>query len=92
MANKKIIKDYVDLPKEVLLLLKTAYPYGYAEHLVSFTDKNGAKTTALPFDTNEVSYLIRMTKQEAIIIMEDDEELDQPDQVDEQNYYDETIS
>lgn len=52
------------------------YPTGYADHLVSYTDKEGKKVSALPFETDEAYYLIRMTILEAKRIVKEDDDFD----------------
>ena len=76
MSKPRIVKDYDKLPEDVILRLKQKYPYGYAENLVSFTNKEGNKVSALPFETDEVYYLIRMTVSQANKIIEDDDDYD----------------
>lgn len=53
------------------------YPTGYADNLVSYTDKEGKKVSALPFETDEIYYLIRMTVQEARRLVKEDEDFDE---------------
>ena len=75
--KKRIIKDYDSLPQEILDRVKMEYPYGFANNLVSFTNKEGKRVSALPFETEEIYYLIRMTVQEARQIISDDEDYDE---------------
>jgi DNA-directed RNA polymerase subunit delta len=65
LAKKRIIKDYDALSEDIVQSLKVKYPTGYAEHLVSYNDREGKKVSALPFETDEAYYLVRMTKIEA---------------------------
>ena len=76
MSKKRIVKDYENLPEEIISRVKMEYPQGFANHLVSFTNKEGKKVSALPFETEEVYYLIRMTVNEARQIVSDDEDYD----------------
>lgn len=76
MSKPRLVKDYDKLPEEVVQSLKQKYPYGYAENLVSFTNKEGKKVSALPFETDDVYYLIRMTVSEANKIIEEDDDYD----------------
>jgi len=76
MDKKRIVKDYEALPEEVINRLKMEYPYGFAQNLISFTNKEGKRVSALPFETEEIYYLIRMTSIEAEQIIEDDEDYD----------------
>jgi hypothetical protein len=77
MAKKRIVKDYDQIPEDVISRVKQLYPSGFAQHLTSYMDKEGKKVSALPFETDEVYYLIRMTVQEAKQIIEEDEDYDE---------------
>lgn len=68
----KVIKDYDKLDQAVQEQIKLAYPYGFAKYLIFFTNKDGLKVSALPFETDEKHYLVRMTQQEAHQIIQDD--------------------
>jgi DNA-directed RNA polymerase subunit delta len=74
--KKRIIKDYENLPEEIISRVKMEYPYGFANNLVSFTNKEGKRVSALPFETEDIYYLIRMTVQEARQIISDDDDYD----------------
>ncbi len=76
MTKKRVIKDYDALPEDIIRQVKLRYPTGYAAFLVSYTDKEGKKVSALPFETDEMYYLIRMTIQEAKRLVKEDEDYD----------------
>lgn len=76
MSKPRVIKNYEKLDEEVLEQIKLNYPEGFDKSLIRFTDVNGRLTSALPFETEEKYYLIRMTKTEALIIIDDDEDYD----------------
>lgn len=76
MSKPKVIKDYDKLPEKVLEQLKLVYPYGFSQHLVSYVDRQGEKKLALPFETDDYYYLIRMSLKMAESIIEDDEDYD----------------
>lgn len=76
MDKKRIVKDYENLPEEVVNQVKVAYQEGYAEHLITFNNKEGKRVSALPFETTDIYYLIRMTVTEAHQIIEDDDDYD----------------
>ena len=77
MTKKRIIKDYDQLPEEVINQLKLTYPTGFSDNLIKFVNAKGEKVSALPFETEEIYYLIRMTVDEAIQIIEEDEDYDE---------------
>ncbi|RMF32452.1 MAG: hypothetical protein D6765_00330 [Bacteroidetes bacterium] len=73
----RIVKDYEKLPPEIQEQLKLAYPFGFSKHLISYKNKEGKNVSALPFETDEVYYLVRMTQNEARQIIADDEDFDE---------------
>ncbi len=76
MASKRIVIDYEKLPEDVVNRIKIEYPDGFEENLVTFTNAQGAYVSALPFETEEIYYLVRMTESEARQIIKDDEDYD----------------
>ena len=77
VSNKpRVLKDYEKIDKAIKEQIKLVYPNGFSENLISFTNKNGLLVSALPFETEDKYYLIRMTRQEAIEIISDDEDYD----------------
>jgi hypothetical protein len=76
LAKKRVVKDYHALPEDIVRLVKNKYPSGYAESLVSYNDKEGKKVSALPFETDDTYYLIRMTVLEAKRIVKEDDDFD----------------
>ena len=76
MAKKRVVKDYDALPEDTVRLVKLKYPNGYADSLVFYTDKEGKKVSALPFETDDAYYLIRMTVLEAKRLVKEDEDYD----------------
>lgn len=75
-AKPHVVKDFEKLEEQTQEQIKLTYPYGFSEHLVSYVDKEGKKRTALPFETDEKYYLVRMTESEAVAIIDDDEDFD----------------
>jgi len=76
MNKPRIVKDFDKISEEVLALVKLEFPYGFEKKLVKFTNKEGRLVSALPFETEEVYYLIRMTLPEAQQIIEEDDDYD----------------
>lgn len=75
-SKPRVIKDYDKLELQIQEQIKLAYPYGFSEDLIRYTDKNGKYVSALPFETDERYYLVRMTYEEALILVEDDDDFD----------------
>lgn len=71
-SKPKVIKDYDKLSDEIREQIKLEYPFGFSDNLISFTYKNGELVSALPFETEDRYYMIRMTVDEAINIIEQD--------------------
>ncbi len=76
MTKPRVAKDYDKLDQEVAEQIKLFYPLGFAKHLITYKDKDGRSVSALPFETEEKYYLVRMTKTEAREIIEYDEDYD----------------
>lgn len=76
MEKKRIIKDYDKLPEEIHEQIKLHYPSGFSQNLIRFTNKEGLRVSALPFETPEIHFLIRMTVYEAQAIIENDDDYD----------------
>ncbi len=77
MAKKRVVKDYDALTEDIIRQVKIKYPSGYAESLVTYTDKQGKKVSALPFESEDTYYLIRMTVLEAKRLVKEDEDYDE---------------
>ena len=76
-SNKpKVIKDYEKLDPEMQEKIKLEYPLGYSDSLIYFNNKEGKRVSALPFETEDKYYLVRMTIYEAEKIIEDDDDYD----------------
>lgn len=72
----RVIKDYEKLDPEIQEKIKLEYPSGYSENLIYFNNKEGKRVSALPFETDDKYYLVRMTIYEAEKIIEDDDDYD----------------
>ena len=61
-TNKpRVIKDFEKLDSAIQEQIKLVYPEGFSDYLVYYTNKDGFRVTALPFETDEKYYLVRMT-------------------------------
>ncbi len=75
MVNKpRIVKDYEKLDPEIQEQIKLNYPYGFHRHLIQYKNVEGKFVSALPFETEDRYYLVRMTLIEAKQIVEDDDD------------------
>ncbi|MCK9168564.1 MAG: hypothetical protein M0O94_08370, partial [Bacteroidales bacterium] len=70
----RVIQDFEKLPKEIQEQIKLVYPEGFSQHLIRFTNKEGRLVSALPFETDDKYYMVRMTVTQAVdIILQDDD-------------------
>jgi hypothetical protein len=76
-SKPRVIKDYNKLDKELQEQIKLVYSDGFADHLIHFFDKDGIKVSALPFETEDKYYMLRMTENEAVQIVDDDDDFDE---------------
>jgi len=76
MEKKRVIKDYEKLTEAIQEQIKLTYPTGFSQNLIFFTNKDGKRVSALPFETDDTYYLVRMTVYEALAIIEDDDDYD----------------
>jgi len=76
VSKPRIIKDYDKLDPDIQERIKLEYPSGYSENLVYFTNKEGKRVSALPFETEDKYYLVRMTVYEAEQLIEEDDDYD----------------
>ena len=75
-SKPRVIKDFEKLDDKIQEQIKLTYPNGFSEFLVSYTNKEGLRKTALPFETDDYIYLVRMTEDEAVAIIDEDEDFD----------------
>ena len=73
-SKPRVIKDFEKLETELQEQIKLAYPEGFHDNLIYFYNKEGKKVTALPFETDDRYYMLRMTVAEAKQIIEDDDD------------------
>ena len=58
--KKRVIKDYRNLPEEIREAIRDEYPQDYSNDVITFFDKDKHLVSALPYETEEVSYLIKL--------------------------------
>ncbi|MFT5749007.1 MAG: hypothetical protein ACI93S_000260 [Ancylomarina sp.] len=77
-TNKpKVIQNYEKLSKEIREQIKLNYFEGFSEHLIEFTNSKGELVSALPFETEEKIYLIRMSIRKAMELVDLDSDYDE---------------
>lgn len=80
-SKPRIIKDFEKLDPELQEQIKLTYPDGFSQHLINFKNKEGKYVSALTFETEDRYYLLRMTVQEAVRIIELDDDYDDDGQL-----------
>lgn len=76
-TKKRVVKDFEKLDTEIQEQIKLSFPYGFSENLITFKNKDGDIVSALPFETDDIYYLVRMSKSEAQALIEDDDDYDE---------------
>ncbi len=74
--KKHVVKDFEKLDPIMQKQVKLLNPDGFHNNLITYKDKQGRKVSALPFETNDIYYLLRMTLSEAKTIMIEDDDYD----------------
>lgn len=74
--KKKVIKDYRNLPEDIREEIRDMYPNGFVKHMITFFDKDKQLISALPHDTEEISYLIKMPS--SIYLDQEEDEVRDP--------------
>ncbi|WP_235295903.1 hypothetical protein [Portibacter marinus] len=74
MSKPRVVKDYDKLDQDIQEQIKLTYPHGFDKHLITFKNIKNAFVSALPYETEEKYYLVRMTREEAIAIIADDDD------------------
>lgn len=77
VSKLRVIQDYKKLSKELQEQVKLVYPDGFTDYLVYFTNSKGQKVSALRFETDDKIYMLRMSAEMAIQIMDDDSDFDE---------------
>ena len=77
MSKPRLVKDYEKLTEEIIGQIKLEYPYGFEHKLITFKNREGKFVSALPFETNDFYYLIRMSRSEAKDIILNDDDYDE---------------
>jgi hypothetical protein len=77
MSSKpRILKDYEKLDNKIKEQIKLAYPFGFSRNLLTYKDRENKIISALPFETDDFYYLVRMTDKQAKDIVKDDTDYD----------------
>ena len=59
-AKKRLVVSFNNLPAELQEAIKTAHPAGFADVMIRIPKPNGEFFFAVPFETKEISYLVKI--------------------------------
>lgn len=59
-TKKRLVVSFNNLPVELQEQLRTEYPLGYSDVMMRIDKPNGDFFYAVPFETEEVSYLVKI--------------------------------
>lgn len=78
--KKRVIVDYNNITSDILELFTDRYPYGYDdEDIIKFQNSKGETVKAVPFETSDTRYLIKVSVEmdrRIEAFLDDDEEND----------------
>ena len=76
MSKLRVIQDYEKLPVELQEQIKLVFPEGFSNHLIEFKNRHGELVSALPFETEDKIYMVRMSVRMAERIVSEDTDYD----------------
>lgn len=59
-AKKRLVTSFNNLALELQEAVKAAYPLGYTDYMMRIDKPNGDFFFAVPFETEEISYLVKI--------------------------------
>ncbi len=76
-SNKpRVIQSYEKLSQEIQEQIKLYYPEGYMDNLIEFRNHKNEMVSALPFETEDKIYMVRMSIRKAQELIEEDDDFD----------------
>ena len=76
-SKPRVIKDFDRLDEAIQERIKLEYPRGFHRHLIKFRIPDGREVSALPFETDDRYYMVRMSISEARQIVAEDDDYDE---------------
>lgn len=74
MSKPKVIKVFDALEDVVKEAIYNKYPYGFEKYIITFKNHKKHLVSALPFETEDRYYMVKMTRTEANKILSKKEE------------------
>jgi hypothetical protein len=75
-SKPRVIQSYEKLSKEMQEQIKLYYSEGFMDNLIEFYNPKGELVSALPFETDEKIYMVRMSVRKAQELIEEDTDFD----------------
>jgi hypothetical protein len=83
MEKKRVIVDYSTLPDDVLHIMSNRYPDGYEHDIIKFPNAKGELISAVRVETDDIIYLVKVSKQlEQMVEDFEDEDGDEDEVID----------
>jgi len=83
VVKQRIIKAYEQLSETLVEKLKEKYPDGFEDHIITFTNPRGEIEVAIPFETEEIYYLIKLPRTNS---SDEEEDVESPNYEDFDNF------
>lgn len=74
MSKPRVMTSFFKLDKEIQEQIKLNYPRGFEKHLIRFKNHKKKFVSALPYETDEKYYMVKMSMEEANKIILNDED------------------
>lgn len=74
MSKPKVITEFEKLEDDIKQRIKLNYPFGFEKHLIHFKNHKKHLISALPFEAEDRTYLVKMTREKAYTIITNDED------------------
>ena len=74
MSKPKVITEFEKLDEDIQNRVKLNYPSGFEKHLITFKNHKKHLISALPYETDDKMYLIKMSREKANLIILDDDD------------------
>ena len=69
------------MPEELLVQIKDQFPHGYQDSLLKFTNAKGETVSALPFETKDIYYLVKMGNASVYQIFDEEDQVEEIDEL-----------
>lgn len=74
MSKPRVMTSFFKLDKEIQEQIKLNYPRGFEKYLIRFKNHKKKFVSALPYETDEKYYMVKMSMEEANKIILEDED------------------